>query len=98
MGHIQHNIEGFTEEEQKLLRTQYYGEEAEVTEDDMMNILGEAALGDSEEAAIKTTATTNSSEPETAHKLVSIEEELDGLKEKAAAIETELKSSSEKPE
>ncbi|KAH6982880.1 ribosomal protein S2, flavodoxin-like domain-containing protein [Ilyonectria sp. MPI-CAGE-AT-0026] len=98
MGHIQHNIEGFTEEEQKLLRTQYYGEEAEVTEDDMMSILGEAALGDSEEAAIKTTATTNGSEPETAHKLASIEEELDGLKEKAAAIETELKSRSEKPE
>ncbi|KAF7544230.1 hypothetical protein G7Z17_g10119 [Cylindrodendrum hubeiense] len=101
MGRLQHNIEGFTEDEQKLLRTQFYGEE-EVTEDDMMGILGEAAVGVSEgvseDAAIKTTASTSSSEPATVDKLASIEEELSGLKEKAVAIEADIKSSSEKPE
>ncbi|KAH7157141.1 ribosomal protein S2, flavodoxin-like domain-containing protein [Dactylonectria macrodidyma] len=170
MGRMQHNVEGFSEEEQKLLRTQFYGEEPEVTEADMMSILGEAALGDSKAAAIKTTATVASSEeativsseettvvsneeatvvsseeatvvsseeatvvsseaepvasvvkelaasievepvtsieaepvisgePAMAEKLASVEEQLNGLQEKAVAIEAEIKSSSEKPE
>ncbi|KAH7154909.1 ribosomal protein S2, flavodoxin-like domain-containing protein [Dactylonectria estremocensis] len=146
MGRMQHNVEGFTEEEQKILREQFYGEEPEITEDDMMSILGEAALGASKDAAIKTTATVVSreaatvvssgagtvvnieaqsvasieaqpavnveaepvasieaetvvsSEPVTTDKLASVEEQLNGLQEKAVAIEAEIKSSSERPE
>ncbi|KAJ4254958.1 hypothetical protein NW762_009760 [Fusarium torreyae] len=51
MGQMQHNVEGFTEEEQRLLREQFYGEELEVSESEMVNMMGEAALGGAKEAA-----------------------------------------------
>ncbi|KAK7431535.1 hypothetical protein QQZ08_002026 [Neonectria magnoliae] len=121
MGRMQHNVEGFTEEEQKLLRTQFYGEELEVTEEEMVGMMGEAALGETvvtpkdEEAAIETIASISAgdsaaasiplpvdfedeAEPATGVKLASIEEQLDGLKVKAVAIESELKSGSEEVE
>ncbi|KAM0553936.1 hypothetical protein ACHAPJ_007287 [Fusarium lateritium] len=51
MGQMQHNVEGFTEEEQKLLREKFYGEELEVSESEMVDMMGEAALGGAKEAA-----------------------------------------------
>ncbi|KAJ3535590.1 hypothetical protein NM208_g7074 [Fusarium decemcellulare] len=54
MGRMQHNVEGFTEEEQKLLREQFSGEELEITEDEMVDMMGEAALGSAKEVAAET--------------------------------------------
>jgi small subunit ribosomal protein S2 len=56
MGQMQHNLEGFTEEEQKLLREQFYGENLEVTESEMVDMMGEAALGAAKEAAAESVA------------------------------------------
>ncbi|SPJ75915.1 related to MRP4 - mitochondrial ribosomal protein, small subunit [Fusarium torulosum] len=56
MGQMQHNLEGFTEEEQKLLRQQFYGEDLEVTESEMVDMMGEAALGAAKEAAAESVA------------------------------------------
>ncbi|KAM0337399.1 hypothetical protein ACHAPQ_003173 [Fusarium lateritium] len=56
MGQMQHNLEGFSEEEQKLLREQFYGENLEVTESEMVDMMGEAALGGAKEAAAESVA------------------------------------------
>ncbi|KAF4986640.1 hypothetical protein FGRMN_10734 [Fusarium graminum] len=56
MGQMQHNLEGFTEDEQKLLREQFYGENLEVTEKEMVDMMGEAALGAAKEAAAESVA------------------------------------------
>lgn len=42
MGRMQSNIEGFTEEELALLNSQNQGADAEVSEDDMVNMMGQA--------------------------------------------------------
>ncbi|KAI5466838.1 ribosomal protein S2, flavodoxin-like domain-containing protein, partial [Mariannaea sp. PMI_226] len=82
MGRMQQNVEGFTEEEQKLLREQFYGEELDVTEEDMMSIMGEVAL-DSASAA------------PASDKLKQIEKQLAGAQVEALAIEVEVKSVSQ---
>lgn len=51
MGQMQHNLEGFNEEEQKILREGFYGDELEVTESEMVDMMGQAALGAAKEAA-----------------------------------------------
>ncbi|EXM06483.1 ribosomal protein S2, flavodoxin-like domain-containing protein [Fusarium oxysporum II5] len=51
MGQMQHNLEGFNEEEQKILREGLYGDELEVTESEMVDMIGEAALGAAKEVA-----------------------------------------------
>ncbi|KNB05941.1 40S ribosomal protein S2 [Fusarium oxysporum f. sp. lycopersici 4287] len=51
MGQMQHNLEGFNEEEQKILREGLYGDELEVTENEMVDMMGEAALGAAKEVA-----------------------------------------------
>ncbi|ENH68357.1 37S ribosomal protein MRP4, mitochondrial [Fusarium oxysporum f. sp. cubense race 1] len=51
MGQMQHNLEGFNEEEQKILREGLYGDELEVTESEMVDMMGEAALGAAKEVA-----------------------------------------------
>ncbi|KAF4948769.1 hypothetical protein FGADI_9424 [Fusarium gaditjirri] len=53
MGQMQHNLEGFNEEEQKILREGLYGDELEVTESEMVDMMGEAALGAAKEVAAK---------------------------------------------
>lgn len=45
MGRIQANLEGFTEEEQNILRSQYAVEDMEVSEDEMVALMGQAADG-----------------------------------------------------
>jgi small subunit ribosomal protein S2 len=57
MGQMQHNLEGFNEEEQKILREGLYGDELEVTESEMMDMMGEAALGAAKEVAAETLST-----------------------------------------
>jgi small subunit ribosomal protein S2 len=42
MGRVQENVEGFTEEEMKILQDQYKSAE-EVSEDDMVKLMGETA-------------------------------------------------------
>ncbi|KAM5352048.1 hypothetical protein ACJ41O_004771 [Fusarium nematophilum] len=108
MGQMQHNIEGFTEDEQKLLREQFYGEELEVSEDEMLDMMGEAALSSSKEAVFETIPEEAEAETmpepevesgvESSHgaELASIEEQLAGLKKAAAEIEAEIKGN--KPE
>ncbi|KAF5018939.1 hypothetical protein F66182_9066 [Fusarium sp. NRRL 66182] len=61
MGQMQQNLEGFNEEEQKILREQFYGEELEVTESEMVNMMGEAALETPKEVAAE--ATSGPAEP-----------------------------------
>lgn len=51
MGQMQHNLEGFNEEEQKILREGLYGDELEVTESEMVGMMGQAALGAAKEVA-----------------------------------------------
>lgn len=46
MGRTQSNVQGFTEEEQKLLRLRNSEVDLKVTEDDMVNMMGQAALHD----------------------------------------------------
>lgn len=86
MGRMQHKIEGFNEEEQNILRSQFYGEELEVSEADMVQMMGEAAA----EEAVVETASAASSSSEGAH-LSGIEEQLAALKEVATSIEAEIK-------
>lgn len=50
MGRMQSNVQGFTEEEQKLLRVRNNEVDLEVSEDEMVNMLGETALKDAGEA------------------------------------------------
>ncbi|KAL2694526.1 hypothetical protein Neosp_001109 [[Neocosmospora] mangrovei] len=81
MGRMQHNIEGFSEEEQKILREQYYEEDIQVSEEEMVDMLGEAALGSPKE-----TESTHGA------RLESIEQQLASLKEEATSIESAVKT------
>ena len=80
MGQMQHNLEGFNEEEQKLLREQFYGEQAEVSESDMVKMMGETTSEGAKPAAADSKSDS---------RLDSIEKELSGLKIVAEAIEAE---------
>jgi small subunit ribosomal protein S2 len=53
MGRVQSNVQGFTEEEQKLLRIGNSNVDLDVSEDEMVNMLGETALNDAREAVVK---------------------------------------------
>ncbi|KAL6914208.1 hypothetical protein FSST1_011968 [Fusarium sambucinum] len=89
MGQMQHNLEGFNEEEQKILREQFYGEEPEVTDSDLIKVMAETASED-----VKPTAADSTSDS----RLTSIEEELSGLKAAAEAIEAETHSATKPTE
>lgn len=79
MGRMQANIQGFTDEELKLLRSQYLGEQQqEVTEDELVSLMGETAEVPSEQQA----------EANLSARLDSIEAQLQGLRENAAEIES----------
>lgn len=80
MGQMQHNLEGFSEEEQKILREQFYGEESEVTETDLIKMMAQTVSVD-----VKPSAADSASDS----RLANIEEELSGLKAAAEAIEAE---------
>ncbi|KAH6891053.1 ribosomal protein S2, flavodoxin-like domain-containing protein [Thelonectria olida] len=80
MGRVQQNVTGFSEDEQKLLREKYDGQEVEVTEAEMVSMLGE-------------TAVESSTESTTGHNLASIEEQLLQAEVKALDLEVELNSS-----
>ncbi|KAL7905647.1 hypothetical protein GGI35DRAFT_471534 [Trichoderma velutinum] len=88
MGRMQANIQGFTDEEMKLLRSQYLGEQQEeVTEDDLVNMMGEtvAAEASKEKAA--------PSEETVGARLGSIEAQLKSLQKNAAEIEQAVRGS-----
>ncbi|KAH6966577.1 ribosomal protein S2, flavodoxin-like domain-containing protein [Fusarium venenatum] len=89
MGQMQHNLEGFNEEEQKILREQFYGEEPEVTDSDLIKAMAETASED-----VKPTAADSTSDS----RLTSIEEELSGLKAAAEAIEAQTHSATKPTE
>ncbi|EEU46267.1 uncharacterized protein NECHADRAFT_103997 [Fusarium vanettenii 77-13-4] len=84
MGRMQHNIEGFSEEEQKILREQYYEEDIQVSEEEMVDMMGEAALGSPKE-----TDSTHGA------RLENIEQQLASLREEATAIESAVKTPAE---
>ncbi|OAA49605.1 37S ribosomal protein MRP4 [Metarhizium rileyi] len=54
MGRMQSKVQGFTEEEQKILRLRNNEVELEVSEDEMVDMLGETAVEDSREAVVET--------------------------------------------
>lgn len=90
MGKMQNNLEGFSEEEQNILRSQYGIEDVVVNESEMLEMMGQAATGEGNKAQ-KTTSQPRSA---VTISLESIEEQLASVREKLAAIEAELKSSS----
>jgi small subunit ribosomal protein S2 len=85
MGRMQANIQGFTDEELKLLRSQYLGEQQEeVTEDELVNLMGETVASEAAPAPAETPLSA---------KLGSIEAQLDNLKVNAAEIESAVRKS-----
>ncbi|KAF7559419.1 hypothetical protein G7046_g4744 [Stylonectria norvegica] len=95
MGRMQANIEGFTEDEQKLLRTKYSGDEEDVSDEALTQIMGEAALGAGKHVATEDLTAAQPEEPQatTGLTVAQIEEQLTVLGEQARAIEAEIKGS-----
>lgn len=89
MGQMQQNLEGFNEEEQKLLREQFYANQPEVSESEMINMMAETTSPDAEAATADSTQDS---------RLVSIEKELSGLKAAAEAIEAETQATTKPTE
>lgn len=52
MGRMQSNVQGFTEEEQKLLRLRNGGVDLKVSEHDMVKMMGETALDDASDNTV----------------------------------------------
>ncbi|KAL7790287.1 ribosomal protein S2 [Trichoderma ceciliae] len=90
MGRMQANIQGFTDEEMRLLRSQYLGEQQEeVTEDELVNLLGETVVDEA-----KALSTEHApAEATLGARLGSIEAELKKLKENAGEIESTVRKS-----
>lgn len=85
MGRMQANIQGFTDEELKLLRSQYLGEQQEeVTEDELVNLMGETVASEAAAAPAETPLGAQ---------LGSIEAQLESLKVNAAEIESAVRKS-----
>ncbi|CAM1503823.1 Fc.00g014140.m01.CDS01 [Cosmosporella sp. VM-42] len=91
MGRLQANIQGFNEDEQNLLRSRYQIEDLEVSENEMLGMMGETALEGAKEAVAKTTILSKESDLT----LESVEEQLADLKERSQSIELEIKSMSQ---
>lgn len=92
MGTMQHNVQGFTEEENKMLNSQYpQSEELDISEGDMLDILGEAAAGKVKavEAEVVDVSATSPG-------LGDIETQLGSILEQVKAIEADLKVSGKK--
>ncbi|PNY26311.1 Meiotically up-regulated protein [Tolypocladium capitatum] len=92
MGRMQSNIQGFTEDEQNLLRSQYGGVELDVSEAEMVEMMGEAALGEAREAVTKAgdgpSESAQAPGAEMDSRLGDIEARLQSMGEQAAQIET----------
>lgn len=85
MGRMQANIQGFTDEELKLLRSQYLGEQQEeVTEDELVNLMGETVASEAAAAPAETPLSAQ---------LGSIQAQLESLKVNAAEIESAVRKS-----
>ncbi|KHO01031.1 37S ribosomal protein MRP4 [Metarhizium album ARSEF 1941] len=78
MGRIQSNFQGFNEEEQKLLRIRNEEVGLEVSEDEMVEILGETAVRDAVDAVVKAAAASSAtSGREEGKELADIEAQLE---------------------
>ncbi|EFY89275.1 37S ribosomal protein MRP4 precursor [Metarhizium acridum CQMa 102] len=97
MGRIQSNVQGFTEEEQKLLRIRNNEVDLEVSEDEMVNILGETALKDAREAVVEAghVHSSKTSSEKVGEGLADIEAQLQQVQQQTRHIELEVGS---KPE
>ena len=88
MGRLQSNVQGFTEEEQKLLRIGNRDVDLEVSEDEMVSMLGETALNDAREAVVKAGDVPSSkSSVNVGARLADIEAQLQQVKQHATHIE-----------
>lgn len=85
MGRMQSNIQGFTEDEQNLLRSQYKGVELDVSEDEMVEMMGATALGEAGDASSRP---AQASGAEMDSRLGDIEAQLQSVGEQATHIET----------
>lgn len=84
MGRMQLNVQGFNEEEEKILAAQHSHEEVTMSEDEMLGILGEAATPAPSEASAKSDAM---------HPIVGeIEAQLAGVGSVLAKVEAHVKS------
>lgn len=96
MGRMQQNLEGFTEEEQNILRSQNEVEDLQVSETEMLEMLGEAASGGAQEETVskETTLSVDESaadaEEMITSTIASIEEQMAALTQQASKIEAYL--------
>jgi small subunit ribosomal protein S2 len=82
MGRFQLNVEGFSEDEENILRSQYAREDVTVSEDAMLELLGETAVAE---------AADESADPsDLAPILGDIEASLKGVHTAASRIEAHL--------
>lgn len=107
MGRIQANLEGFTEEEQNILRSQYAVEDMQVSEDEMVALMGQAADGKAPSPPKKSNLQTEDEMLKSLEEVVSaedvgpglpslesLEEQLAHLTRNTVAIEAEIRPSS----
>ncbi|UNI17437.1 hypothetical protein JDV02_003780 [Purpureocillium takamizusanense] len=87
MGRLQSGIQGFTEEEQNILRSQYGAVELEVSEDDMVQMMGKAV--DATPAEPETDLGLDPIEHELEDEIAQMMGEIDAV-EDAAPADTEL--------
>lgn len=86
MGKMQSNIQGFTEEEQKLMRLGNRNVDLDISEDEMVNMMGETALDDAKEATVRAGEAPSAG----SSRLGDIEAELSRAKQQATHIELAL--------
>ncbi|KJZ76775.1 hypothetical protein HIM_03652 [Hirsutella minnesotensis 3608] len=108
MGKMQASVQGFTEEEQNILNKHYGAETAEVGEDKMLELLGEAAeagdvveaqepLGAGEAMTIEPASAAEGEAPGKAdERLEQVAAQLDSIKEHMGHIEAAVGSKGEK--
>jgi small subunit ribosomal protein S2 len=90
MGRIQSDVQGFTEEEQKLLRMGNANVDLEVSEDEMVSMLGETALNDARESVVKAGDVPSSQanpRGKVGKQLADIEAQLDRVQQQTRHIE-----------
>lgn len=105
MGRMQSNVEGFTEEEQKLLRLGNSDVDLQVNEDEMVEMMSDAALQDAKEPAVEPKApavepadlasSSSASSESLAEQLADIEAQLGRVSQHA--VDIELAVAGEKP-
>lgn len=96
MGMMQNNVEGFNEEEQKILRSRFPAEDGNVSEEQMMQMMGEAVVGEALQGALQgeevMAGEVVQSETQNNAMVGSVESQLQRVAEQTGRIEDGVKS------